>query len=166
MQPFIKWRFISPKRVRYPAQLVLFFALFVLVGCRNEPSSSLYFPKYDLVNGEWVRLGGAVEGELVKTGDCLRLIASVDNTNYLVVWPPGYELDEEGSEILIRDNGGQVVARVGEEVYMGGGEVYARENEIATFDGVPGVNEQLITEIENSGCPGPYWISGGHFRPG
>lgn len=161
MQSFIRWRFITPKSVFYPVQIVLFFILFVLAGCRNEPSSSLYFPKYDLVNGEWVRLSGDIEGELIKTGNCLRLITSPSNTNYLVIWPPGYELDEEGSDIFIRDNSGQVVARIGEEVYMGGGEVYDREDEIATFDGVPGVSEQLVAEIENSGCPGPYWISGG-----
>lgn len=163
MQLLIKWRFITPKRVFYPVQLVLFLALFVFLGCRSEPSSpvSVFFPKYNLVNGEWVRMSGEIEGELVKTGNCLRLIASPSNTNYLVVWPPGYELDEEGSDILIRDNGGQVVAWVGEKVYMGGGEVYAREDEIATLEGVPGVSKELITEIENSGCPGPYWISGG-----
>ncbi|MCB8946246.1 MAG: hypothetical protein H6658_21075 [Ardenticatenaceae bacterium] len=161
IKPFIRWQFILLKRVRYSVPFLLFFVLLVFVGCQSEPSSSLYFPKYGLVDGEWVRLNAAIEGELVQTGDCLRLIAGIDNTSYLVVWPPGYELDEEGSDILIRDNSGQVVARVGERVYMGGGEVYSRENEIATFDGVPGVSEQLITEIENSGCPGPYWISGG-----
>jgi hypothetical protein len=156
MHPLITRRLVVLKRVYWPAQLALIFALLLLANCRNEPSSSLYFPKYDLVNGEWVRMTGAIEGELVKTGDCLRLFASPSNTSYLVVWPPGYELDEDGSEILIRDNSGQVVARVGEEVFMGGG---GEERE--TFDGVPGVSEQLAVEIKNSGCPGPYWFSGG-----
>jgi hypothetical protein len=156
MQPFIRWRFITPKKVYYAVHLVFLFVLFALVGCRDQPSNSLYFPKYDLVNGEWVRMLAEIEGELVKTGDCLRLIASPSNTSYLVVWPPGYELDEEGSNILIRDNSGQVVARVGEEVYMGGGG-----GDRETFDGVPGVSKQLAAEIKNSGCPGPYWFSGG-----
>lgn len=161
MHPLITRRLVVLKRVYWSAPVALIFALLLLANCRNEPSSSLYFPKYDLVNGEWVRMLAEIEGELVRTGDCLRLIASPSNTSYLIVWPPGYELDEEGSDILIRDNSGQVVVRVGEEVYMGGGEVYAREDEIATLEGVPGVSKELITEIENSGCPGPYWISGG-----
>lgn len=153
---------MTQKRVSYLVQIVLFCVLFVLVGCRNEePSSSLYFPKYDLVDGEWVRMPGIVGGELVKTGDCLRLIVAPTNTSYLVVWPPGYELDERDNDILIRDDSGQVVTRVGENVYMGGGDVAARENVNPTLDGVPGVSEQLVAEIENSGCPGPYWFSGG-----
>lgn len=152
----------STSRATHPqirhVQLLLLFALLGLISCRSEPtptptSETVFFPKYNLVDGKWVSMTGEIEGELVRVGDCLRLVSNLDGTSYLIVWPPPYELDEGGSALLIRDETGRTVARLGEEIYMGGGESRSLESN-------PGVTEQLISEIESSGCSGPYWIAG------
>ena len=152
MLPSLSTRLMAPKRVSWPVQLTLVLVLLVLSGCRSEPSSSVFFPKFELVNGELVGMTSEIYGEIVEIDGCLRLIASSSGPSFLIVWPPIYELDGDGSDIRIRDETGQIVARVGEEVHMGGG----RGRSIV---GAAGVSEKLIKEIEESGCPGPYWIS-------
>jgi hypothetical protein len=97
---------------------------------------------------------GDTHGEIVEVDGCLRLIASSSNTSYLLVWPPDYELESDGRDIRIRVGIGQIVARVGEEVHMGGGGG-------RSIVGAAGVSDKLIKEIEESDCPGPYWISAG-----
>lgn len=155
-------------RVAISAQVQLAFVILSLtmVACSIEsPTStsgnptfmplpgSVFFPKQELVNGEWIRMTGEVTGELVEVNGCLRLNASYDDTSYLIVWPPSYALNASDDLIQIRDEAGQVVAHVGDVVHMGGGEKMSLE-------GIAGVNEQLLQEIPSE-CSGPYWMSGG-----
>lgn len=111
------------------------------------PDLPVFFPRQELVDGEWVRMTGEITGKLVEVNGCLRV-----NT-YLVIWPPHYSLDIESGLVRILDETGQVMTSVGEEVYMGGGEK-------PSLEGVIGVSAQLAQEIPPE-CPGPYWISGG-----
>ena len=72
----------------------------------------------------------------------------------VVVWPHGYSLSRKGGEVLILDEKGRVVARVGEVARMGGGEI-RREDSGGHFEetrGELGVPDR---------CRGPLWISSG-----
>ena len=46
----------------------------------------------------------------------------LNNADDVVVWPYGYSLRRGGSEVLILNGKGKVVAKVGDRVRMGGGE--------------------------------------------
>lgn len=69
----------------------------------------------------------------------------------LPIWPPEFTLRAEGGQVLVIDGEGQVVARAGEEVYMGGGSV-------------PVTDEWVLQQIPTA-CRGEYWIVGLGVRP-
>jgi hypothetical protein len=79
----------------------------------------------------------------------------------VVVWPYGYSLSREGGRIYILNEKRKVVARVGEEVRMGGGEITQAEagptpetarRQFEEKRGELGVPDQ---------CRGPLWVSSG-----
>ena len=121
-------------------------------ACDNElevVSDSVYFPRQEPVNGERESMTALLIGELVQVTGCLRVNANHSDTSYLPVWPPDFTLSVEDNIIQVLDREGQVVARVGEEVYMDGGEIGS-----VVFL-AEGVRESLPSD-----CPGPYWIVG------
>lgn len=94
-------------------------------------------------------------GELVLTNGCLRLKGSDSDIGHLLVWPAGlFTPNIKDNEIQILDRNRKLVARVGEEVCMSGGEVGSI---------------QLLTEYVQRQippqCPGPYWVVGLEVRP-
>jgi len=82
-------------------------------------------------------------GELVLEDGYLR----VNGT--LIIWQPDYFVHNNEGTIEILDRNGEVVARVGEEVYMGGGEIKPI-----------GLINSLIKEPLPQGCEGPFWLQG------
>jgi len=92
-------------------------------------------------------------GDLLLVDGCLRVKDLYSGDSILPIWPPEFTLGAENDGIQVLDGDGQVVARVGEEVYMGGGEV--------SSPSLPDcVRQQLPAE-----CSGPYWIVGMGVRP-
>ena len=93
-----------------------------------------------------------VYGELLHSGDCLRvsyadqvdLVATRDGL--LVVWPRGFDFEDDGGVFEVFDAGGRSVARVGDSLRMSGRKV-AAEGE---WDWVGPVG----------GCSGPFWLVG------
>ena len=78
---------------------------------------------------------------------CLRV------DNYLIIWPHGFSLRTEGEGIQVIDSNGQVVARVGDKITLGGGEFpgeKAREQ----------IEEFIIEQPLPDDYQGPYWIVG------
>ncbi|MCZ7671809.1 MAG: hypothetical protein M5U34_34105 [Chloroflexi bacterium] len=90
-------------------------------------------------------------GELVVEEDCLRIHDSNTDESTLVIWQADYFLNDNHGIVEIVDETGTVVARVGEMVYMGGGEQ-------ATVN-----NDELRESIPEQ-CGGPYWRMG-QFLP-
>jgi len=82
------------------------------------------------------------EGTIVEAGGCVR----TDN-GFTVAWPPGYFLEVEDGELVVR--GGGRTARMGEPVRMGGG-YYESEP-------LP----DLLSGAANTGCPMPFFLSTG-----
>jgi hypothetical protein len=88
-------------------------------------------------------------GQLVVEDGCLRVKS--DYSNYLVIWQADYFLTEQDGRTQILDETGEVVAEVGQQVYMGGGEM-------------PSVNESELRQPIPAACGGPYWRMG-NFLP-
>ncbi len=88
-------------------------------------------------------------GELVLDGEgCLRVRG---DGSLVPVWPPGFGVEISGEEVRILDERGRVVARVGDEVEIGGGEAPAAER-IAALD------ERTKRDLRER-CPGQYWLA-------
>lgn len=106
-----------------------------------NPDPSVCFPQLKMRSGSFME--SLVTGELVLEDCYLR----VDQE--LIIWQPDYFVNNNDGTIEILDRNGEVVARVGEEVYMGGGE-------IKSIDYI----NKLLKEPLPQDCEGPYWLMG------
>ena len=118
-----------------------------------ETGPTISFPQQGPVEGERVPKEAELIGELAVFEGCLRVGSRTDGTGYLLVWPPEFTLKAENGNLQILDGTGQLVARVGEEVRMGGGQTRYVE-QLGEY-----VRRQLPPD-----CPGPYWIVGEGVR--
>ena len=95
-------------------------------------------------------------GELVLDDEgCLRVKTTPRDPGATPVWPAGFELEKSAGEVSVLDQEGRIVARVGEEVYMGGGEIPRDEIDLA--------DERMRRELFER-CPGDYWIVGSEVK--
>ena len=79
----------------------------------------------------------------------------------VVVWPYGYSLSRKEGEVLILDEKGRVVARVGEVARMGGGEI-TQEEAGPTPEAARRQFEEKRGELGvPDRCQGPLWVSSG-----
>ena len=112
------------------------------------PGSTLFFPRQKSIRTVGGVLMDALKGgELILDGDCLRVGAlpyrnRKNNPNPTVVWPAGFTPHIEDGVVHIRDGAGRTIARVGDEIYMGGGGA--------------GINHKVT---DSARCPGKYWIA-------
>jgi hypothetical protein len=121
--------------------------------CATPGVPGVAFPRQGPVEGIRVVMQAEMVGQLVLVGGCLRLESIYDDTSYLPVWPPEFALSSGDDGINVLDGTGQVVARVGEEIYMGGGE------------GSASVMAKCVRQQLPVTCTGPYWIVGEGVRP-
>jgi hypothetical protein len=82
------------------------------------------------------------EGTLVEDDGCVRTA-----DGFTVAWPPGYRLDVEDDELVVR--GGGRTVRMGDQVRMGGG-FYESEP-------LP----DILSGASDSGCPMPFFLTTG-----
>lgn len=105
--------------------------------------------------GERVNMEALLEGELRLVDGCLRVGEEyAGQQGNLIVWPPGFWAAEEDGAIVVFDAEGHPVARVGDVVQLGGGEVFELYQSTMASGSVM---EQPPAE-----CPGPYWIVGAY----
>jgi hypothetical protein len=121
--------------------------------CATPSAPGVAFPRQEPVEGVRVVMEAELIGELVLVNGCLRVKSIYDDRSVLPVWPPEFTLRAENDALQVLDGAGQVVARVGQEVYMGGGGGSATS--LAEC-----VRQQLPAD-----CTGPYWIVGEGVRP-
>jgi hypothetical protein len=108
----------------------------------SAPTTTPFFPvQMDGLD----QMNALAEGKLVLDSGYLRLKPSFGES-HLLIWPYGYSLSIEGKEIQVIDSDGQVAARVGDRIKVGGGEVPAE------------IVERYIGQPLPDNCPGPYWI--------
>jgi hypothetical protein len=97
-----------------------------------------------------------ISGELVLDDDgCLRVKATPKDPGRTPVWPAGYGLDTSGGEVRVLDEEGRIAAKVGERVYMGGGEIPKGQIKLA--------DERMAKELFER-CPGGYWVVGSEVK--
>jgi hypothetical protein len=87
-------------------------------------------------------------GELVVEEGCLRVRDIYTGEHTLVIWQADYFLTDNDGILEILDETGAVVARVGEMIYMGGGEQ-------RTLD-----DTELRQPVPGNCSDGPYWRMG------
>jgi hypothetical protein len=99
----------------------------------------------------WAEADAPVAGKLVLyDGDrCPRVVSEDGLIDTLPLWPPDYGARVENGEIEIVNGSGQVVARIGEGVRLGGGKIPV-DWELDEYRG-------LYYELPGD-CHGPYWI--------
>ena len=80
----------------------------------------VFFPRLKDVRGPKGYPEALLEGELLQSGRCL--LVSADNLagRYLVVWPPGFSAEQDDRGVSVLNGGGNVVARVGDHIALGG----------------------------------------------
>ena len=95
-----------------------------------------------------VHMDALFQGAVLRDGDgCLRLDTPERPT---VVWPKDYGFEVTAGRILILDDGGDPVGRVGEGFRLGGGEVPSLHEGLAFT--------QADRDLAEAQCPGIYWI--------
>lgn len=116
--------------------------------------SGLFFPEHEAGPAP-LSVG---QGELmVDHAGCIRLDPGASGPADTVIWPPDYALETEDSEILILNGEGGVVARVGDQVEIGGGGIGN------SLEGVAGIDERTKRELIER-CPGQYFYAGEELR--
>lgn len=95
---------------------------FVLTSCRdNMNSSPLFFPTWADPDSSYPT--ASFNGWLALDKNSLRLKSLYFGKGYLIIWPYGYSLKTENGQILILNNNGEAVAKVGDRIKGTGGEI-------------------------------------------
>jgi len=143
-------RLICPFGCRLPIQaVVVSVVLFIVAACNPIPKSGSTSTPQIVAT----RLTAEVYGRLVVVDDCLR-VNTDHGTSYLLVWPSGFAMSMNGDAVEVADaiTGEEAAWRVGDMVWLGGGEV-------------SNLDEQTRQSVPRQ-CPGPYWAAGGLEMPG
>lgn len=96
-------------------------------------------------------MAALMQGSLRLVDGCLRVAAEGDEQSFLVIWPNDTRLEFQGETAALLNGEGQLVARAGDAIRLGGGA-----------DESAGAGErlaELIPGMPIPGCPGPYWIA-------
>lgn len=115
----------------------------------TPPVPGIAFPRQKPVEGPGMFMAALLIGTLRLERECLYVEPLQGEGKLVPIWQPGYSLRLEGDQVLVMDGNGQVAARVGEEVWMGGGSA--------------GIDAWVQQQIPPA-CQGDYWIACG-VRP-
>ncbi len=96
-------------------------------------------------------------GTLIEQEQCLYVTPDTGDIPYLVIWSPEYSISVDNGMPIVVDAAGVEAVRLGQHVYLDGGEIPAEVQ--PDFEAESG-----LLPIE--GCPGPYWLMGTTARPG
>jgi hypothetical protein len=110
---------------------------------QSATSGTPYFPVATGKNG----MEALATGTLILENRYLRLSHSYYDTTHLIIWPKGYTLDKDSDGILILNEDGQFVARIGDTISAAGGEMKNM------------FNLWLVGVFVPLNCEGPYWIT-------
>ncbi len=126
--------------------LVVVAGLALLTGCAGDQANDeINFLRAKLSDAP--DMTGLTEGRLELREGCLYIQDDDTTSSHAAVWPLEFSLTVEGdsSQILNRDK--EVVAQVGDQVLVGGGEVRIMSQE--EFD------RNYLGTLQ---CSGPYWL--------
>ena len=140
----------------YPVALVAILIL-SLLGCTAQQAQDIVaFPKHDEpLPTDW-GFKGHIMARLAVEDGCLRAVGAPSPNDpdspppsYLLIWPKGYTLAQEGDSVQVRSWNGIIVARVDDAVRFSG-RLVGRESDLA----------RSFANSVAKGCPGPYYLVG------
>src|SRR3989304_2870261 len=145
-------KFILIKQKVFILLCAITMILFTTFACKeNSTSISSSVPYFPVQKAGMATMEVILEGKLELDNGCLRIKYFDDN--YLLIWPYGFSLRTEGEEIQVIDENGQVFARVGDNIRVGGGEI--------TGENAKELIEKYYIETPlPEDCQGPYWVVG------
>jgi hypothetical protein len=120
--------------------------------CAPLDIADIVFFRQEPVEGERATMEAELVGDLVLIDGCLRVESLYGDQSYIPIWPPDFKVVLENEIPVIQDGDGQLVGRVGEEIYMGGGE--------SSENALPACVRQQIPPS----CNGKYWSVGEEVR--
>ena len=126
--------------------MITIFAV-VTFGCNDKsvanstPVPPFFAQQREIQN---VYMEADLTGKLEIVDGCIRL--QNEQSSYLILWPRDFSLRTDRAVIKILDGTGEMVAEVGDNLMIGGGESLS----------VTGFVLQPLPEE----CVGPYWIVG------
>jgi hypothetical protein len=146
------YRLVKMKEVISLLVCILLSFPIVTVACDDNPSSHpLFFPV--LNEPESIYPNALARGRLVLDHNCLRLKRFYFfGKGSLLIWPYGYSVETQNKKISVVDNNGEVIARVGDWLKVGGGEI---PKEIV---------EKYIGKPLSDNYTGPYWLAAGVIK--
>ncbi len=109
-----------------------------------SPDPSVRFPQLKTRSGSFME--ALLVGELKLVDGYLKV------GEELIIWQPDYFVHNNDGTIEIWDRDGVVVGRVGEEIYMGGGEIKQPPE------------DKFLKESLADDIAGPFWIQGAETR--
>jgi hypothetical protein len=146
---------------RAPCRLLVVLITTLLIlgstsGCHSNDDSPkiLYFPVQEtpFTKVEPTLLLGILEGKLVLVNGYLRLERRFlfwnTSPSHLVIWPFGYSWMTENNQIWILNEKSEKIARVGNCVKIGGGEIGVSPDSLKGSTG----------EDPPKGTTGPFWL--------
>ena len=93
-----------------------------------NPDDSIYVPQLKVRSSSFME--ALLIGRLVVENGCLQAFQEESNQSFTIVWQADYFLNNNEGSIEMLDREGNVVARVGEMIYLGGGEVRRMDPEL------------------------------------
>jgi antitoxin component of RelBE/YafQ-DinJ toxin-antitoxin module len=111
------------------------------------PEPGIHVPQLRMRSSAF--MSALIEGTLVVKDGCLRVVNGEGDSGHLVIWQTDYFVNNNAGVIEILDRDGDVVARVGETIRMGGGEISMTDE----------LKRQLREPLSKQ-CAGPYWLMG------
>lgn len=127
--------------------LFIFMFLAIVTSCQKSladtTSITPFFPQQR--EAPLVSMNALLAGKLILVKDCLRVQDS-DNNNYLLIWPQGFSLSNNDKSIRVNDDAGHLIAQVGDNINVGGGEIPSEQ-----------IGNYVAQPLPND-CDGPYWI--------
>lgn len=121
--------------------------------CEPLNVSGVVFPRQEYVEGPREMMAAELIGKLELVDGYLQVDSLYGDGRIIPVWPAEYTLAYEDYVLTIFDGDGNPLIRVGEEVYMGGGEGYGS-----------GLLECVRQQLPDS-YKGKFWYVGDGVRP-
>ncbi|HLO17158.1 MAG TPA: hypothetical protein VK206_20160 [Anaerolineales bacterium] len=123
--------------------------LIVVTGCSKNlgasPPPTLFFPQQKETPN--AIMDALLIGKLVLVNNCLRVNDENDNS-FLPIWPRGFSARLNDGIIEVVDDQDQLIAQVGDNLRIGGGEMPGQH-----------IKEDTLQPLPDD-CPGPYWLVG------